>query len=113
MSRIGLSCCSDGVTRGVWWRRLIVVAAFGVLMACDQGAPYAFRLMIPPYRGQYLPYRFWEERRVFQNFKNCLDERDAQRVGAFHEFELRKLIEEGRLQREQARARYAECVPLR
>lgn len=97
----------------MWWRRLIVVAAFGVLMACDQGAPYAFRLMIPPYRGQYLPYRFWEERRVFENFKNCLDERDAQRVGAFHEFELRKLIEEGKLQREQARARYAECVPLR
>lgn len=103
------------------WRRLILVAAFGVLIACNQGAPYAFRLMVPPAWGQYLPYWFWEKREVFHDFMECNAWRAAVRLAAldgrrtYTETEWQSLPGTARdhLRREWERERHAECVPLR
>ena len=102
-------------TRGVSWRRLIVVAAFGVLIACNQGAPYAFRLMVPPHGGQYLPYWFWEEREVFHDFKECTTWRDDWRVlhKWYTAWQSLPVTDRENVRRELERKRHAECVPLR
>lgn len=67
--------------------RVVFVLALLILSACNQGPPYAFRLMIPPKGlaakiGSYVPYWFWEEWATFETFGTCEESRKKVVEGA-------------------------------
>ncbi len=93
-------------------RRFLVPLSFLVLLGCNQGTPYAFRLMIPPTAARLgiwlLPYWFWQEYDVYDTFKGCDYERRQ-----LHSLPERWASLSREEQQSWERRIFAQCVPIR
>lgn len=87
-----------------------LLACFFLVAGCNQGTPYAFRLMIPPSTvslkeslASLLPFWFWEEVDRFETWQNCESRQIMVSIANWPEKAHLKLAR---------RSRAAQCVPL-
>lgn len=97
--------------------RLILIVTWLALASCNQGPPYAFRLMIPPSAHPwaiYSPYWFWEENGTFDTFKDCEVARGSWHSGSRPQTEdLRGQPFPQPIRDELWRKWHSQCVPVR
>jgi hypothetical protein len=93
-------------------RFVILLSLLAVLVACNQGAPYAFRLMTPPSSNIFstwlVPYWLWQEHGILDTFRACEEER-RRLVYIPPDWESLPRKEQESLKRRML----AQCVPVR